>query len=278
MSGYYGRGEGIGHVGELLQGAVRINGHVSPFLVTLPAPWLRSEVEVRAAREWSVSPIWKRKALRAAQAACVRWRVGEALVVGIASEIPVGRGCGSSTADCVAAVRAVAAWAGVRVDGEEIAAVVHEAEVACDPTMFDGEPVAFLPREGRVLRRFAGRWPAMDVKVVEMGGAAVDTEACAVPAYPAEELDEFEGLLERAAAGFATGDGEVLARVAMRSAEIHQGHRPHPAWRALCEGAMREGAWGVAVAHSGTVAAVLRAPSVVGKEVEHDADFVGGRR
>jgi len=278
LSGYFGRGEAIGHAGELLQGAVRINGHISPFLVTLPMPGFRSEAKACASRHWSVSPHWKRKALRAAQAACGRWGVRETMAIEIASEIPVGRGCGSSTADCVAAVRAVAAWADVRHGAEVIAEIVHEAELACDPTMFDCEPVAFLPREGRVLQRFSGRWPAMEVNVVDRGGAAVDTEACAVPRYTADELDEFERLLELAAIGFEAGDGEKLAHVAMRSAEIHQRHRPYAAWSALCDGSMRSGAWGVAIAHSGTVAAVLSAPAVAGKEAPRDVHLVGWGR
>lgn len=278
MSGYFGRGRAMGHAGELLQGGLRINGRLSPFLVTLPVPEFRSQATVRPARHWSVSPHWKRKALRAARAACGRWGVSEALTIEIVSEIPVGHGCGSSTADCVAAVRAVAAWAGLSARAEDVAEIVHEAEVACDPTMFGVEPVAFLPREARVLRRFEGRWPEMDMKVIDLGGVAVDTEACAVPRYAADELDEFECLLALAAEGFSSGSGEQLARVAMRSAEIHQRHRPHAKWRSLCERAMREGAWGVAIAHSGTVAAVLSAPACVGKEVERDVDFVGRRR
>lgn len=261
MSGCFGRGEAFGHAGELLQGAVRRNGCVCPFLITLPAPWFRSVATVRESARWSVNPGWKSKASRAAQAACRRWGVAQPLEIAIESQIPVGRGCGSSTADCVAAVRAVAAWAGADADGESIAAVVHDAELACDPAMFDGAPVAFLPRAARVLRRFTGRWPDMAVRVVDLGGAPVDTDACPVPSYSVAELDEFEELIELAAEGFAYADGETLARVATRSAEIHQRYRPHAAWRALHEEAMQSGAWGVAVAHSGTVAVVLGEPA-----------------
>ncbi|MEP7365705.1 MAG: hypothetical protein ABI972_20825 [Acidobacteriota bacterium] len=192
----------------------------------------------------------------------------EPLAIEIASEIPVGCGCGSSTADCVAAVRAVADWAGRQVHPEEIAAIVHEAELACDPTMFGDEPVAFLPRAGRVLRRFAGRWPAIDVKVVNLGGPPVDTEACPVPRYTEDELDEFEQLLQLTAAGFEAGDGAKLARVAIRSAEIHLRYRPNAALRELCEHSVEKGAWGVAIAHSGTIAVVLNKPVAVAEEAD----------
>lgn len=261
MSGCFGRGEGIGHAGELLQGALHLEGAVKPFLVTLPVAGMKSVATARWARDWSVRPGARNKALRAARAACARWEVNEAMEIVLESRIPVGRGCGSSTADCVAAVRAVAGLVRRKVRAEEIAEIVHEAEAASDATMFGEEPLAFLPREGRVLRRFDGRWPEMDVSVVDLGGAAVDTDSCAAPEYAAWELEEFARLLARVESAFARGDGEALARVAMRSAEMHQRHRPHWAWPALRERAMREGAWGVALAHSGTVAAVLGAPA-----------------
>jgi len=278
LSGYFGRGEGIGHAGELLQGALRLNGRVEPFLVTLPAPEYRSEAAARSARRWSVNPRWKTKALGAAQAACARWDVRGAMALTIASAIPVGRGCGSSTADCVAAVRAVAAAVGVFANAEEIAEIVHCAEVACDPTMFGREPVVFLPRAGRVLRRLAPRWPALRATVADLGGPAVDTDACSVPRYTADELEEFRELLARLESAFDTGDGRELARVAMRSAHIHQRRRPHSRWLAFRDSAMRQGAWGVAISHSGTVAAVLAAPEAEATEEVGDVHLAGRRR
>ena len=245
MSGYCGRGEAMGHVGEILQGA--IGGE--PFLVSLPAPWLRSVVTVRAAEAWSVTPRDRTKALRAAQLA---WGDG-ALAVTVESSMLVGRGCGSSTADCVAAVRAVRPeW-----QPAEVARVVVAAEAACDGTMFGVEPVAFLPRRGRVLQVLGAAWPTMGVRMVDLGGAAVDTLGLERISYTAGEMGEFGKLLQELEAAVQAGDGRGVAAVASRSAEIHQRYRPHVAFGEFQRGAMAAGAWGVAVAHSGTVAAVL---------------------
>lgn len=249
MSGYFGRGEAIGHAGEILQGGVRLGGRVEPFLVTLPVPAFRSTVTVRDASEWRITPAWKSKALRAAQLA---WTGAGALDLLVESEIPVGRGCGSSTADCVAAVRAVA-----RLSPEEIAAVVQRAELASDATMFDLEPVAFLPRAGALLRRFEGTWPEMKVDVIDMGGPAVETLACPVPRYSEDELDEFADLLVELQAAVTTGSVAGVGRVALRSGAIHQRYRPHAEWESVTARALSAGAVGVALAHSGTVAAVL---------------------
>ncbi len=285
MSGYSGRAEAIGHAGEVLQGAVRLGDAVEPFLVTLPAPLFRSAATVRAASDWSVHPDWKTKALRAAQLACESWGQRSPLHISIHSEIPVGRGCGSSTADCVAVIRAVADMLGKPMTNDlshEIATLTRLAEAACDSTMFDCEPLAFLPRRGEVLRRFHFDWPAMHVTVVDLGGPAVDTINCPMPDYSEDELNEFAWLLDELSRGHAA---ECIGRVATRSAAIHQRHRAHPAFDQLHKTAMKSGAFGVALAHSGTVAAVLSANpiSIQGavkyrlEGVQH-ADLAGRRR
>ncbi len=245
MSGYCGRGEAMGHVGEILQGA--LGGE--PFLVSLPAPWLRSVVTVRVAEAWTVIPADRTKALRAAQLAGGHGP----FAVTVETEMPVGRGCGSSTADCVAAVRAVRPELGAA----DVAQIVVEAEWACDGTMFGLEPVAFFPRRGQVLKELGTAWPAMGVRMVDLGGAAVDTLGLERIRYAAAEMEEFGALLEELEAAVGAGDGRRVAAVASRSAEIHQRYRPHPGFRRFQQDAMAAGAWGVAVAHSGTVAAVL---------------------
>lgn len=257
MSGYYGRAEAMGHAGEILQGAVRRPGGVEPFLVTLPAPMARSAARVSYADAWSVAPAWKSKALRVAQLACARWEVGEALAIEIHSAIPVGRGCGSSTADCVATVRAISALMGRECPAAEIARLTAQAEVASDSTMFDLTPVAFLPRRGELLRRYDCGWPAMHITVVDLGGPDVETLACPVPAYSRGEVEEFDVLLDQLQRALLRGDAAAVGRIASRSATIHQRYRPHPRWASLQAEAMAMGAYGIAVAHSGTVAAVL---------------------
>ena len=285
MSGYSGRAEAIGHAGEVLQGAVRLGDTVEPFLVTLPAPLFRSTAVVRAASAWSVHPAWKTKALRAAQLACETWHQPSPLEIFIDSEIPVARGCGSSTADCVAVIRAVADILCRPVSNNlshEIARLAHLSETASDSTMFDCEPLAFLPRRGEVLRRFNFDWPAMHVTVVDLGGPAVDTINCPMPTYSEDERNEFASLLDELSCEQTV---ERIGRIASRSAMIHQRHRPHPAFDQLHKTAMKGGAFGVALAHSGTVAAVLSANPVGIQGAVHyrlegvqHADLAGRRR
>ncbi len=258
MFGCFGRAEAIGHVGELLQGALRLRGVAEPFLITLPAPELRSVASVESAAAWSVWPGTKTKALRAAILASRYWRWPGQAHLRIESAIPEGRGFGSSTADCVAAIRAVAVMTGAQVSGEEAGKLAVMAEKASDSTMFDSKPVVFLPLRGRCLRQFEGGWPVdLRLKILDLGGPSVDTCSTERPSYSSTELDEFEELISRAAGAFARCDAVELARISTRSAEIHIRHRPHARWQWLRERAAADRALGVALSHSGTVAAIL---------------------
>ncbi|MFN7924970.1 MAG: hypothetical protein U0Q16_33035 [Bryobacteraceae bacterium] len=257
MSGCFGHGSAIGHVGELLQGALRLRGRVEPFLVTLPAPSLVCHARVRPARLWNVTPAGSSRALRAAMIAAGHCRIRGPLALDLHSAIPRGRGFGSSTADCVAAIRAVADYAGIEICSKHIGAIACEAESASDSTMFGLEPVVFLPRRGECLHRFEGAWPEIACEFLDLGGPPVDTLACPLPRYSHAELDEFEKLLADLSQAFRRRDPSSLGRIATRSGAIHQRHRPHSRWAVLRASA--SDAHGVAISHSGTAAAILLA-------------------
>ncbi len=267
MSGCYGRAEAIGHVGELLQGAVRLGQRVEPFLVTLPAPGIRSQAVATQADAWLVEPTCKTKALQAAVEAARRWNLPFCATITIRSAAPAGHGYGTSTSDCIAAIQAVAALAGRVSDPRELASIAVSAEGASDSTMFGTQPVVFLQRRGRCLHRFNQAWPVLSVLPVDLGGPAVDTLSQPVPDYSPEELEEFRYLLNVAATAFSTGDARTLASVSTRSAEIHQRHRPLPGYADLLRRASETAADGIAISHSGTAAALLFARPYPGSYV-----------
>ncbi|WP_051670362.1 hypothetical protein [Bryobacter aggregatus] len=248
MSGSFGRGEAIGHAGEILQGAI---GNEA-FLVTLPAPVLQSTATAEPVARWCIDPGTKWKALRAAQMATAAWGVSAQFRLQILSAIPEGRGCGSSTSDCVAAVRAVANCLGRSVSEEETATHVHAAEAASDSTMYGESPVVFLPRRGVLLRRIEGGWPPTHVTVFDLGGPPVDTLSIEIGERP-----EHQSLLEQLEGGFFRRDLQCIAEVATASAHLQQEQHPRASWRPIYHAAIEAGALGVAVAHSGNVAAAL---------------------
>lgn len=247
----------MGHAGELVQGALRLEGQQEPFLVTLPAPCLRSTATVIPSSAWSVRPAWRSKALRAAQLAARDWDWPNAASVEIQSSIPVARGFGSSTADCVAAVRALADLIGHRCADTESARIVQQAEGASDSTMFELTPVVFLPERGECRQRFTEPWPAVHVTAFDLGGPDVHTESCTRPEYSDAELDEFGDILEQLEQAFRTADAALLAACSTRSAGIHQRYHPHPHWQDLQRLVRSTGAYGLALSHSGVAAALL---------------------
>jgi uncharacterized protein involved in propanediol utilization len=273
-------GTAIGHAGELLQGAVSEADTVCPFLITLPAPWLKSAARVSpdAGPDSSVTPAGKRKALTAALLFLRRHGVRDAIHLTIRSSIPVGRGCGSSTSDCVAAVRAAAALARVSAGPDEIARVVNDAERATDPTMYESV-VAFRHRHGTVLRRLAQELPPARVLVIDAAPetAGIDTLCLPERQYSGDELREYGSLLDRFGVAIAARSLPCLAAVARASADLNQAFLPTPNYDAYCRLARKAGAHGLAIAHSGTTVSLLFSPgAVLGPWLTRDIELLGG--
>ncbi|MGI8664543.1 MAG: kinase [Jatrophihabitans sp.] len=261
-----GRASAIAHHGEVLQGVFgQADGPPVAALVTLPFPLLCSTAVFapHAGPELEVQPAWRVKA-RAAATAALRWLGHEhGGVLQVRSDIPVERGCGSSTADVVSSIQAVATALRRPLAAEDVARIAVAAEGAADGVMFGERAVLFANREGRVLEDLHGRLPPVQVLGLDLG-AGVDTLALPPIRYSAAELDDFDALrsLLRRAVGEAST--ELLAQVAAASAEINQRHRPNPAFALATAICQRSGALGLQAAHSGTVLGLLYDPAAAG--------------
>ncbi|WP_164850075.1 hypothetical protein [Sinorhizobium meliloti] len=192
------------------------------------------------------------------------------------SNIPMGFGLGSSTADIVAAVRACARALRCSISSREIFEIAVKAEEASDGTMFRGKARLVAHREGRVLETFAKRLPHFGL--VSFNAAPdlpVDT-ICFEPArYNDDELGEFQELLEMAARAIATDDAALLGEIATRSSIINEHFLPQPRFREVLEFSVRSGGLGVQVAHSGRVVGVMVAPNI---GVQQLKQLLGGLR
>jgi uncharacterized protein involved in propanediol utilization len=249
---------------------------VCPFLITLPAPSLISIAKARfgAGPEFSVTPPEKQKALAAARLLLRQYGISHVIHLAVESNIAVGRGCGSSTSDCVAAVRAAAKLVCVSPSRDEIARIVNEAERATDPTMYDAV-VAFRHRHGSPLRAFTETLPPMRVLVVDTQPDAPGVDTLCLPErrYSAGELREYALLLALFERAIAARSLRCLAAIAQTSAEFNQVVLPTRNYRAYCRLAQDAGAQGVAIAHSGTVISLLSSPGTalvpwLGSEIE----------
>jgi uncharacterized protein involved in propanediol utilization len=220
----------IGHHGEILQGAFRDGaGALHPGLVTLPLPQSITIASVRLSPcgMMTVIPTHKRKALAAAQMLCRELRYGGAgLEISLRSNIAEGFGIGSSTADVVAALRAVARFLGVKLKASAAFRLAVAAETASDGTMFGRRARLVCQRAGRVLELYAGPLPPFSLLSVNLApDAPVDTLSLPPFCYGDDEIDEY-----------------ALLRGKLRQAV--------------------ESALGIQVAHSGRMAGIMIKPDV----------------
>ncbi|BDD84298.1 kinase [Tsukamurella pulmonis] len=263
------RGRGVGrspgHHGEILQGRFRCPVlDECPGLVTVPIgtvgsvavfePDSSGAVRAHAAGDGHAVS----KAHRAAEATVAhllsRGACGfDGGDLRIARTTAIGLGLGSSTADVLAAVRAVADSGGIELDAGTVAQLAVGAEGASDPLWSD-RPILFAHRHGHVIEELGPHLPPMLLVRCVLGGP-VDT--LALRPLGEGEVDEYEqlrALLRRAIAG---RDAAGVAAVATRSAVLNQSRHYKPGLDRLIASARRGGALGVQVAHSGNVAGLL---------------------
>lgn len=263
-----GVGHAFGHHGELIQGLfLDDQGKPCRGLVTLPAPQVGAHAEFRRDGELPagrilVDPADRRKAAEAAALAigeCAT-RAGVPETGGrlrLRGQLPVGIGMGSSTADIIATIRAVAAAYHCVLSPADIARMAVRAETASDPLMLAGQPVLFAHREGRVLEDLGAALPPLTVVGCLTGGAEpVDTLGLR-PAYGPDDVTQFEALRARLRAAIRDGDCAAVGQVCTDSSVLNQRVLPKAELDTLREIADEAGAVGVQVAHSGNVAGLL---------------------
>jgi uncharacterized protein involved in propanediol utilization len=259
-----GDGSACGHHGELLQGAFRIRGGEPVHaLITLPFREMVSRATfLHGTSELVVTPTEKVKAKRAAELAlaCLGKEAGGTLTV--TSNIPLGRGFGSSTSDVVAAIRAVYDVFGMTPSDHVLASLAVRAEGASDSTMYE-KMVLFAQREGRVLEILAPAYPDVLVVGVDSGHnePRVDTLAFPVATYTPSEIDYLDGMLHELREGLRRGDVRSIGSVASASAGLNQRYLEFADFAALEELVEHVGALGVQAAHTGRIAGILLDPA-----------------
>jgi uncharacterized protein involved in propanediol utilization len=257
-----------GHAGEILQGAFRRADGIHRFLCSLPAPTFvsRTEIVPTPGRSLSVEPAWAWKAHRAARLLVESGRERDPeCQVRIVSNIPVAKGCGSSTADVVATLRTLSSHLRIPLGETALARLAVQAEGASDGPALPF-PAVFRHREGEVEEALPGGFPPMQVMVVDaQPESTVTTLTLALPRYSDRELGAFEDLLRRLRRAFLNADPAAVGEVASASARLNQRYLPKPRLEEIIEMVEGGGGYGVAAAHSGTVLALLLPPSAPGE-------------
>ncbi len=174
---------------------------------------------------------------------------GADLRLRIDDDLPVGRGLGTSTADIVAIIRAVAGAMGATLAGTEIHRLACSIE-ASDGVAFDG--LAAVDRDAAAPIALWPTPPQLRV-LAAVPSTRFETRSGGENAVGAPVDDLFEALGAAVAAGSARG----IAAVATESGRRHRGTAPSEVFEALLLLADDLGALGVARAHTGTAAGLL---------------------
>jgi uncharacterized protein involved in propanediol utilization len=267
-----GRGEVHAHHGEIVQGVFySADGRLEHGLVTLPCSLYRTRARFHPLRSGplTVEPADRSRARAAARLTLeVLGRPGWGGAVRIESNVPLAWGCGSSTTDVLAVIRAVADAFGETLGPEWLARLAVASETASDSLMYAPErAVLFAQRRGSVLLDLGGPLPRVQVlgfnTEVDRGVETLSLPPCSYSAWEMEAFQPVLGLLRRAV---EQQDPGLLGRVATASAQINQRHRPKRSMPQLFRLAREAGAVGTQVAHSGTVAGFLFEPGPVAAE------------
>lgn len=266
-----GTGQAPAHHGEVMQGIFySADGTLDHGLVTLPCPLFGAKVRFTPVRSGPVivEPGDRSRARTAARLtldALGRGAWGGTLRVD--SNVPLCWGCGSSTADVLAAIRAVADAFAVDLSPNWVARLSVASETASDSVMYGPErAVLFAQRRGSMLVDFGGPLPAVWVLGFNTEGAqGVQTLALPPCEYSTWEIEAYRGLLGLLRRAVEHQDPHLLGRVATASTTLMQRHRPKRGMTQLLRLAEHVGALGVQVAHSGTVVGFLFAPDGKGR-------------
>lgn len=168
------------------------------------------------------------------------------------SDLDIGKGMGSSTADIVASARALANATGHVLRPEQEAGIATSIE-SSDGSMYPGI-VAFEQKTSRLVRRFDW-WPQF-VVVMVIPPTILNTETARF-AGKERHADQFEQILEELDRAVLERDPLRFARQATVSAELNQRFVPNAYYLELISRLDEFKAAGVNVAHTGTMAGLL---------------------
>ncbi|WP_055572349.1 hypothetical protein [Streptomyces prasinopilosus] len=184
------------------------------------------------------------------------------------SELPVGVGMASSTADIVATLRCLFRVFSLPYDVDVVLGILADIERA--DSVFLDEFVLYLSGRHRVVRRLGPDVGFHTVFVTEPG--TVDTAAVTplLLDHYRRRGEEYRRCLTDLVKGFESGDPAAVARAATISAALSQEVLPKAVFGSLRAHRERFGADGVFVAHTGCLAGYLfasRPPAEVKSEL-----------
>lgn len=268
-----GYGKSFASFGEIVQGRTSDD---EDFLVTLPVDlWSTCELTCTPIRGPLVIECDLPKSRATVEHVLERLGLvsGYHINIRFTRNIPVGKGLSSSTADMLAALRALQEVFGFLLTDEFVSRLFHEIEP--HDALHYNNSVVYNHRKGRLIRNL-GYIPSFAVVCVDNGGM-VDTVAYNKDkVFAASHMKAFDVLLADLIAAFEATDDCAIARCATRSARLHV-ERTGDKFLAQClEVAAVDGVLGLQATHSGTCAGFLFPGDRPSEELSATADQLSG--
>jgi uncharacterized protein involved in propanediol utilization len=246
-------GECHGTFGELIQGVLPNDRH---FLVTLPID-IKAVVEYKATDMDMVQANLRHKSKSIA--AVTKYLRMHDLPAGgylrFRSSFTAGKGLASSSADMVAALRAVARYFDLAVSPQAIETILRDIEPT-DGVMYDGV-VSYFHREVRLDEKI-GATPRLTIVSADRGGECDTIQFNRrKPAFSAKTRSEYADMLVSVKSAIRDNDLHSLGRLTTRSCELSQGFNPHPHYALMNQLCVETDALGLVATHSGTCIGLL---------------------
>lgn len=246
-------GFSYGAFGELLQGILPNEKH---FLITLPIN-LKSKAYFKPnySNQFTVKPNHKEKVKCFANLLAEYHKVPIGGDISIESEIPIGKGLSSSTADIVATYRSISKIFNVTYPVEHIEQLICQIEPS-DGLLYDGV-VAYYHREVSLLKKF-DYYPDLIIIAMDEGGIVDTVQYNQIKRNPSiAEKYEFKELLSQCMDAIETQDLKTIGNISTRSAELNQKYNYKPSFKDILEINYKIDGLGVICAHSGTYMGIL---------------------
>ncbi len=171
-------------------------------------------------------------------------------------------GLGSSTADVLSAMWAVAETLQLQLTSKQLAKLAVKAELASDSLMYTSD-VLFAHRKGIIIEEFPRKLPLVTVLGFDEGSYknGMDTLQIKPIKYSIRELKVFEELRIDLLKSAINQDITKLGQVATRSALINQKHFPKKKLIDIIKIQEKYNALGVQISHSGSIAGIIWNPT-----------------
>ncbi|MGG4266728.1 kinase [Peribacillus simplex] len=251
----FGHGSAFGTFGELLQGVLIDKNR--DFLVTLPISIYSHATYICEPRANTVTvfPSCKQKSKKLVTNILKHYGLPTGGHLEIQSNLPVGKGFASSSADLVAVVRAIADCFQVNIPVKKIQYFLAEIEPT-DGVMYAGV-VSFYHRDAE-LCDFIGQLPKLSIVSIDEGGMVDTVEFNKIPKnFSDEEKIQYNILLKELTKAIRAGDVNTIGKISTCSAIMHQRLRPKKTLEQLMAICEEIKGLGVVIAHSGTCLGIL---------------------